>query len=306
MDVSPETLKKHDVWVPSDSAFQRRCRLRQALWREAEGLPIGHTHRGEAIGSSLAMPDAETHLWNFLTPTIRDVVRAEVLDKKKATGKLFARPRIFNNLLSSQPLCFNLFGELSVDLALATRVFQGLCPGRAIASVTHIGFEHSPGRGDPRYTGDRSAFDVFVEYDGATGARGFLGIEVKLHEALSDQVAEHRPRYDDLADACGWWVKDRAALHQKPLQQMWRDHLLAASLIVAGDYDEGAFVFLAPAGNVACANAVAAFKRNVAVADVFAAWALEDVVDVVEAADASAAWVDTFRRRYSLSAPPSP
>ncbi len=34
--------------------------------------------------------------------------------------------------------------------------------------------------------------------------------------------------------------------------------------------------------------------------------ALEDVVDVVEAAGASAAWVDTFRRRYSLSAPPSP
>jgi hypothetical protein len=51
-------------------------------------------------------------------------------------AKLFAQPRIFDDLLSSQPLRFNLFGELTRDLALASRVMHRLLrrqnPGLAV------------------------------------------------------------------------------------------------------------------------------------------------------------------------------
>lgn len=296
MDISEANLRSHHVWVPTDSAFQKRCRLQQALWREANDLPIGHKPNGELLGSRIAMPRAKERLENFLTPTIRDVVRAEVMDPVRAADKLFGEPRIYDNLLSSQPLCFNLFGELSVDLESATRVFQKLDPRREIERVTAIRFEHSPSRGDPRYTGDRSAFDVFVEYDSRRGKRGFLGIEVKYHEALTDEAAPHRARYDELAAACGWWAADRAGLQKKPLQQMWRDHLLAASLVVNGDFDEGAFVFLAPAGNAPCTQAVAAFQKYIACDDVFAFWNLEDVIDAITSAHPDAG--SALRSRY--------
>lgn len=298
VDLSEANLRAHHVWVPTDSSFQRRCRLRQALWREANDIPIGHKPNGEPLGSRIAMPRAKEQLENFITPVVRDVVRAEVMDPVRAADKLFGEPRIYDNLLSSQPLCFNLFGELSVDLDEATRVFRVLEPMR-IGRVTAIRFEHSPGRGDPRYTGDRSAFDVFVEYE-ARGAnkRGFLGIEVKYHEALTDEAAPHRVRYDELAEACGWWCADvEGTRRKKPLQQMWRDHLLAASLVINGDFDEGAFVFLAPKDNRACADAVAAFKPHVARDGVFAFWTLEEAVGAVATATASP-WAETVRRRY--------
>ena len=229
-----EQLILHHALIPSDNAFQRRARLLQSLWREEQALPIGE-HRGRPLGSRLAMPSAEDDLTNYLTNTVRAVVRREVLDPGRNQGKLYAQPRIFNDLLSSQPLCFNLFGELQRDLGLASRVFRRLTTGR-IQDVTAIGFEHSPGRGDAKYTGDHSAFDVFVEYVDAAGAKGFAAIEVKYHESLADEATPHRRRYDEVATAMGCFDDGASGrLKTKPLQQIWRDHLLTGSLLLDRD-----------------------------------------------------------------------
>lgn len=118
---------------------------------------------------------------------------------------------------SSQPPCFNLFGELQQDLGLATGALQRLFPGR-VAELIAIDFEHSPGRSNPAYTADRSAFDVFVTHKTPTGARGFIGIELKYHESMSDKLAPHRPRYGEVAAAMGVFRGDRVAmLHRRPL-----------------------------------------------------------------------------------------
>ena len=52
------------------------------------------------------------------TDGIRDVVRHAVLGAGRVEGQLIQEDRLFANLLSSQPLCFNLFGELARDLEL--------------------------------------------------------------------------------------------------------------------------------------------------------------------------------------------
>lgn len=291
-------LREHHAFVPTDNAFQRRARLLQARWRERQGLAIGE-HRGAPLGSRLVMPDAEERLTNYLTDGIRAVVRREVLDPTKRGDRLLGKPRIFNDLLSSQPLCFNLFGELERDLPLATRAFADLTAGRA-EHVTAIEFEHSPGRGDARYTGDRSAFDVFVEYRRGP-VRGFLGIEVKYHEGLGDPASKHHPRYDEIAAKCGHFAADALdRLKEPPLQQIWRDHLLAQSIVQARDYDEGSFVFLHPRDNENCARAVVAYRA--CLADTtdpppFAAWTLEQVTAAIRSAGAGP-WIDAFEERY--------
>ena len=136
-DIDDEARRLH-AFISTDSAFQRLARVRQARWRERTALPIGE-HRGAPLGSRLPMPFARDSLANYLTDTIRDVVRVEVLDRSKSAGKLFGQPRIFNDLLSSQPLCFNLFGELQRDLVLASRVVSLLTEGH-VARVTAIEF----------------------------------------------------------------------------------------------------------------------------------------------------------------------
>lgn len=290
------TLLRHDVCVDSDNAFQQRARLLQALWRAEKDLPVGD-NRGKPLGSAVELQYAVSTLCNFLTDTIREVVRHDVLGPGRDVGSLIREDRLFANLLSSQPLCFNLFGELARDLNLAGRVLQSLMPGR-IACVTEIRFEHAPGRSDPRYTGDRSAFDVFVRYESPAGKRGFLGIEVKYHEALNDTAAEHRARYDELADAMGCFAAEHAALRNKPLQQIWRDHLLSGALL-HGDlgYDEGSFVFLYPRDNEACAKALAAYRTHLTSSDTFSVWTLEDFVSALRATS-EAPWIAELDRRY--------
>lgn len=290
------TLQRHHVRVGTDSAFQQRARLLQALWREQCGLPIG-THRGKPLGSRIDAGHARATLANFLTDGIREVVRHAVIGAGRTQDQLIDEDRLFSNLLSSQPLCFNLFGELARDLDLSTRVFHELAPER-VERVLSIAFEYSPGRGDLRFTGDRSAFDVFVTYDSPGGKRGFLGIEVKYHEALGDPAAEHRPRYDAVADAMGCFVAERDALKEQPLQQIWRDHLLAGALVAANvGFDEGRFVFLAPEGNSACWRAIASYRERLVSDDSLVAWTLEAVIRAVRAAT-SAPWVDELAARY--------
>lgn len=170
-----EILAHYDVLETSDNKnFQEKARLLQSVCREERGLPMG-TYKRKDRGSRLDSSRAEADLLNFLTSRIRKVVKA-VLDSNNKG--LIEPTRLFENLLSSQPLCFNLFGELTSDLPLATRVFSDLTDGR-IAEVTNIQFEYSPGRRNTQYTGDSSAFDVYLKYTTKGGTRGFVGVEVK-------------------------------------------------------------------------------------------------------------------------------
>ena len=290
-----EAARRHSVFVPGDNHFQRQVRLLQALWREERGYPIGD-HRGPPLGSRLAMPWARKSLANYLTPTIGRLVAFEYANRNKQR-KLFGFPRLFDDLLSSQPLCFNLFGELKADLALASAVL-GQLTGGAVEKVTRVEFEHSPGRGDARFSGDNSAFDVYLEFQRAGGGRGFIGIEVKYHEDLSNPPAPHRARYDEVAEGMGCFRDEkREALRGKPLQQLWRDHLLAGSLAATKKFDSGLFAVIYPAGNMPCATAVAAYRECLSDGSSFAAWTLEEVVDAVSA-HTRAAWVKAFRDRY--------
>jgi hypothetical protein len=172
-----DVLADHHVLVGTDSPFQAHARLAQAIWREERGFPIG-IHRDQPLGSRLAMPWAEETLAAYLTATIQQVVHHEVVDDRRDRGKLDGRPRIFNDLLSSQPLCFNAFKELAADLRLASRVGSSLWPD-LVDTVDRIEFEWSPGRTDAAFLANRSAFDVAWSCRNTNGARTFIGIEVK-------------------------------------------------------------------------------------------------------------------------------
>jgi hypothetical protein len=248
---SKELLQQHHVWVTADTAFCRRARLHQALWRERMGYPMGHGH-GKPRGDRLAMPWAQESLANYLTPTIQRLVARELA--AATDGQVYQVPRIYEHLLSSQPLCFNLFGEMAEDLELATAVFRRRVPD--LERVAAVRFEFSPGRRQNNYLGDKTAHDVFVEYHSRLGGSAFLGIEVKYTEDLKDDEATHKRRYDEVAAAMGEFRSDAlATLHRRPLEQIWRDHLLAGSILQADTgYTHGAFVFLYPEGNTECAR----------------------------------------------------
>jgi len=296
---SLEALEHQYCVAERGNRFQRRARLLQSMWRHAQGYEMG-VHKGRCgerpLGSRLSEESAG-RLHNYLTDTIRSVVRREVCDPERSKGKLYSVPRIFDDLLSSQPLCFNLFGELQQDLPLATAVLRDLT-GNRVGRVEAIDFEYSPGRRDPNYTDDNSAFDVYVRFRTPQGGSGFVGIEVKYHEDLAGKAARPRCRYDEVARLMGCFNEARLPeLRQAPLQQVWRDHLLAGIHRRRDKFDDGFFAFLYPSANCACRKVVESYRQCLSSDETFVDWTLERFVASL-ARHTGGGWVTLLWERY--------
>lgn len=272
MPKSLEQLKDKFLTNYADqSAFAEKARLLQSIWREENNIPVNDnrtvTRKGEVVkaktyGNYIEPKYAEDTMCNFLTANIQRVVIDELFANEKLTGKdkkVMKKNRLLENLLSSQPLAFNLFAELSLNLNLALNVFQSMF-GDNIISISKISFEHSPGRGNAEYTGDHSAFDVFVEYECDKG-KGFAGIEVKYSESLNDVPATIKgKKYKEIAETSDVFTVNGLkylCTMPKSLEQIWRNHLLSLSILQYKDckYNEGCFVYLYPKDNKECAKA---------------------------------------------------
>ncbi|RZT84911.1 hypothetical protein EV383_1769 [Pseudonocardia sediminis] len=227
----------------------------------------------------------------------REQVHKAVTDAPR-TGALLFRPRLWVDLLSSQPLCFNMFGPLAADLELATTTLRQIWPD--IRAVRDIRFEWSPGRIDATYTANRSAFDVFIEYDGDHG-HSFIGIEVKYHEDLRGTPASNKDGlYVEIArDTAAFDPSTFHLLSALPLQQIWLDHLLALRMLDNSNdgWDAGTFVLLYPVGNTRCAVAGRDYGRCLIDSRTFEARTLDEVVQAMRLVTTDA-WPDEVYARY--------
>lgn len=299
-----EILTQHDAYCESDPVFRANCRYFQSIWRSKNNYP---RHSDPSMrGNYLPEDFAKERKVNFLTDRVKALVEYEV-EKAKADRRMIEEPRIWNNLLSSQPMCFNLFGELHYDSTLASRVFNRLFPDN-IQKVNAIKFEYSPGLGKKRYTGDHSAFDAFVEYTNHQNESGFLAIEVKYTESARESKKASKKYYDDheenylsVANSIDGLFPDSsiAELKTSPIQQMWRNHLLALSTLQ--DYSEGFFVFLYPEKNGQCSRVVNEYVELMAFTDEgqthFCPRTLETFYDALQSI-CDAPWVTEFGERY--------
>lgn len=300
-------LEKHQVTVGGDREWQSRLRLMQALWAEATypgftpGTYVSYPKDGDPVtvtsGSRFPDTGVEPDNRNFLTPEIGDVVRETINDKSQK--RVIVAPRIWLDMLSSQPLCFNLFAEVKRDTDLATRVVRRLWPDFVgDATVTGVEFEWSPGRDCDTFLDNRSAFDVIFFLTWADGVEGFVGIETKYHETLGGG-AKSKPRYTQVATREGILTlgKPKGGVERGALQQIWLDHLLALSMVQSKRWQKGLFVLAYPKANTACKEASERYRRELSDSSTFDTVTLEDVGDALRA-ETDAAWVESFYDRY--------
>jgi hypothetical protein len=174
-----------------DSPFTARMRFHQSWYRaEVLKLPYGtgpKINSKTSYGNMLTLEDGEKGR-NFLRPHIFEVAKRRVAESKGMVDRF----RLFCNMLSSQPMCFNLFGPLVDDAEYATRLFKLLLPGE-IERVDKVRLEYSP---EPvkEYLNDQTAFDAYVEYTSLDGSNAFIGFETKLTESFSRKICS-QPSY---------------------------------------------------------------------------------------------------------------
>ncbi len=287
---------------PSDNAFARRMRFHQS-WYRATVLEVpcgtGPTPRATTEhGNMLTAEDAAKGL-NFLTPEIF----AAVQDRLAESEGLIEEFRLLRNMLSSQPLCFNLFGHLGLDLDLATRLMDALFPCE-VKRVTRVVVEHAPA---PRaeYLNDRTAFDAFVEYVTVDDRQAFLGVETKLTEPFSPKVYDTREYRRWMNGPRSPW-REGAIKHLLEIRhnQLWRDHLLAVATLDHPDspYSRGRLMLLRHPDDKGCTNAARNYQELLRTGDgTFVDMPLNRLADWIATLDLDgghAEWLDALRLRY--------
>lgn len=286
-----------------DGPFRARMRFHQSWWRaEVLNAPhgIGPTASGKPLGSCLDQDSAEAGR-NFLTTDIFGVAQARI-----AQGSGVERFRCLHNLLSSQPMCFNLFGPMVRDKALATTLLGAVVPG-GVSQVTDVRVEYAPAPAG-EYVGDRSAFDAFVEYLDGDGATCFIGVETKLTEPFSPHQyrKDSSPRYQELTDAhdSPWTLAGQSTVDAGTSNQLWRNHMLVEAVRKHPSAPHGTRGWLAVAhhpGDTECTAALASYRSLLHDPDgCLLDWRLGHLVDAWRplVAGDNATWLARFEARY--------
>ena len=286
----------------SDDPFTRRMRFHQSWYRVNElKVPYGTGPKPKNTtfyGNMLTRADGDRGL-NFLTPHIH-----EIADRRLAIKQGTIDPfRLLCNMLSSQPMCFNLFAPLVDDVELAARLMRVLLPDE-IGLVNKVQLEYAP---EPakNYLNDRTAFDAFVSYTRSDGLPGFVGIETKLIEPFSQKVYSS-PLYNHWSDhpQSPWLAEDRPRLQSKEVNQLWRDHLLAVAMRLApgSDYASGWFMLVYHPMDLKCVTALKEYKTLLKTDDrSFIDVPLDKLLELwktVMITDAEKQWLADFSLRY--------
>jgi hypothetical protein len=268
---------------------RRRLRYRQALWREANGHPVGTQpivpKAGAAarpVGSRMPFEYARDTGANFVTPGALAAARARV--SMPEPHQSFDHQRFWADLLWSPSLALNLFGDLAADLDAANRAVRGWWPD-APGEVCNVRFAHSPGRFDPEFLNSLRAFDAVFFLDRGDGTEAVVAVDVNYHEWAKPEIPkpENMPRYLAVAERSGAFAKGALGEVEgrSPLAVMWLEHLLLLSMLQhpGGRWSWGRYVVVHPAGNFDISGSVERYRGLLSDQSTFASVTLEDLVD---------------------------
>jgi len=280
---------------PPRRAIRRRL---QGWWREHWlGLPPGRDDDGIVRNNLLPRASLDgCPTANFLGPEIAAYVekRAPLV---LAGGGTLDEDRLWRNLLSSMPMCFNLFGMLRAFPGPASRVLSAVT-GLPIHQVEEMDVEWIPEGGHP--LGDRTAFDAFVTYRDRQGRRGFLGVETKYTEPFSRKSYD-KDRYRAVTSwpEAGFVPGAAERLKAADTNQLWRNSLLAVAVRKEMGFDFGAVWVVALADDPHVAAALSVFEDlHTAPDPLVRSTSLEHLVSAAESEPVFVEWSADFTRRY--------
>jgi hypothetical protein len=256
--------------LPHDAhAFTRRCRLLQS-WYRVEVLKITECGpwrpTGRLVGSSLV--GGEISGKNFISPEALAYARQRVADKKTNADLTIDEFRLFNNMLSSMPMCFNLFADFRAAVkgghAAGVTALAAIFASSPIHCVEDVVVEMIPQPTD-QYIDDKTAWDAAVIYTDPAGRRGLASIETKYTDKLGGNRATKEGRKLDLAKRLGVFSPDGLLWHtENGFDQVARNLLLTLAYADKHAMAHARNYVLAPRGDDEAPAAVARLKERLA------------------------------------------
>lgn len=236
---------------------------------------------------------------NFLTPEIRNVY-----EERKKSGPGGVEPfRCEHNMLSSQPMCFNLFGPLVAEYTNAGQLLRTQVG--EVGKVVDAKIEFRPQQNPLK---DLSAFDAFFVFEDANGERAFLGIETKLTDTFSSERYEYEshPGYGEFTrrDDSAWLKEFWDRLPEPAYNQLWRNQLLAEAtkrLPEAPYGKHGTSILVHHPMDLPAAKVAAEYRDFLTDHTSFRVWRLDELVaawSTLQLTPDQTDWLEKFQDRY--------
>jgi PD-(D/E)XK nuclease superfamily len=141
---------------------------------------------------------------NFISNSAFSFAKQKALDKQINKDLTIEEYRLFNNMLSSMPMCFNLFSNLrellltdekEVSLIIKS-MFKEL---KWVEKVTYIDVEFIPVP-ISNYTDDKTAFDAMILVEDNKGKKGLISIETKYTDLLGSNTSAKASLKDEIIE----------------------------------------------------------------------------------------------------------
>ena len=195
--------------------FTKKCRELQGEYREKMGEPMGKGPfrkssnyqinmlvNGEETGKNFV----NEFTFNYAKHRVENIQPNETIDEY----------RLFNNMLSSQPMAFNLFCPFiqmleEGKMEAVTSIFKAIFPDKCIGEVTEVGLEflHTD---IGNYLNDCTAMDAIVRYKDTDGKPAFIAIETKYTDVLGVNTSgRQNVKYDYWIEKIGMFKPDTEA-----------------------------------------------------------------------------------------------
>lgn len=237
----------------SDSAFTRKYRFHQSTYRATVlQVPFGYgpnVNSEKEYGSMLI--NGEKSGDNFISEAAFMFAKQKVLDKQINKDMTIEEFRLFNNMLSSMPMCFNLFGDLRKLLlenqnAVSEIVSEMFKEIKWIKNVTFIDVEFIP---IPiiDYTNDKTAFDAMILVEDHDGKKGIISIETKYTDLLGSNSSSNKELKNQLISDNNIFESELVDLLKKDgYKQIHRNYLLTYAYAKKHKFKHFANVVISP------------------------------------------------------------
>lgn len=187
---------------------------------------------------------------NFLIRETFEYAKERI--KRKKEYETIEGFRLFNNLLSSMPMAFNLFYPLMLILNkepdLVTLAIKNIFRDFPICKVTEIGLEFVPVPLD-KYIKDKSAMDAYIKFVDDNGELYIIAIETKYTDVMGIKEAVNSGEQKKLLIETGLFKPGFDELLYNGsiiLSQIYRNFLLTERYRIVEGYKDSYSIVLAP------------------------------------------------------------
>ncbi|MBQ6751529.1 MAG: hypothetical protein IJR02_12300 [Bacteroidaceae bacterium] len=201
--------------------------------------------------------------------------RQEIMDLYHA-GVTKIGMNLLNNALRSEHIPYNLFFPMmkKQNNEATKNFFNEMLGVDDIAEVLKVRIEYAP-QPKQNYLNDGTAFDAFVLYRHQNNIKGAIGIEVKYTEReYHIGETEYRNTHDESGRIrlsehyrratimSGYYLPEsEEELVSDNLRQIWRNHILGASMVLHGDINHFTSMTVFPNANPHFHAASADYRR---------------------------------------------